>query len=396
MRSHTLLSLTATLLLPVVATAQTSIAPRAHRKVERKRCEDSKAKKCRKRRVYDGTYTPDIGRLNRKLNGRVIDFTNNHDRDRRIFSHALMDYRDMYVYLPPGFDRYNYYPLMIYLHGILQDERGFLEHIVPELDNLITYGKLPPLIAVAPDGSLDGFPSEYDPGSFFINGPAGNFQDYVMNDVWNFMVTNFPIRPEPEAHILAGVSMGGLGAFNAAIKYRHQFKLVIGAMPVLNLRWMDLKGNYHANFDPYNWGWRNSAYDPNEILGDFGLLKIRVKDLIYPVFGAGPDGVMLAHLENPIEMIDRYHVRPGELDMFIGYGAMDEFNLDAQAESFIYLIRSRGLGATVYVDPNGRHSQKTASGMIGPIADWLANRLRHYHVDQPLRYPIIKPVREKK
>jgi acetyl esterase/lipase len=333
-----------------------------------------------------------LRRLNSRLRGRIVDHTYNHGFDRRIFSPSLMEFRDLYVYLPPNYDPTLRYPLIIYLHGILQDERGFADQVAPVLDRAIVSGRMPPVIVAAPDGSLDGNPSKYGPGSFFINGPAGDFQDWVTHDVWNFMVTNYPIRPEPEAHILAGVSMGGFGAVNIAIKNRDRFRIAIAALPVLNLRWMNLCGNYHADFDPYNWGWRNSAYDPEEVLGVFynGWYKVRVKDVIYPVFGAGPDGIFLASQENPIEMIDRYKLKRGELDLFIAYGQQDEFNLDAQAESFLYFLKSRGIPATVYVDPEGTHSEQTARKMLTPILDWLAFRLTAHGVAEPMRDPQVK------
>ena len=31
--------------------------------------------------------------------------------------------------------------------------------------------------------------------SFFINSNAGNFEDYIVQDVWSFLVANYPIRP---------------------------------------------------------------------------------------------------------------------------------------------------------------------------------------------------------
>ena len=43
-----------------------------------------------------------LDRLNRKLRGRVVDFTENHGADRRIYSPILGRPRDLYVYLPPA------------------------------------------------------------------------------------------------------------------------------------------------------------------------------------------------------------------------------------------------------------------------------------------------------
>ena len=95
---------------------------------------------------------------------------------------------------------------------------------VSPLDAAIARGRLPPVIIAAPDGSISGLSGTLRPGSFYINSPrGGRFQDYLEHDVWDFLVRHFPIRPEREAHALLGVSMGGLGAYNLALKRRDRF-----------------------------------------------------------------------------------------------------------------------------------------------------------------------------
>ena len=341
-----------------------------------------------------GKKKDDLSAICGGLQGQIVDYTHNHGQDNRIYSKALECKADLYVYLPPCFDPCKQYPIMIYLHGILQDERGFLKHAVGPLDQAIASGKLPPMIVAAPDGSLAEEANMREPGSFFINNKAGDFQDWIVCDVWKFMNETYPIRPEAKAHVIAGVSMGGFGAYNIAIKHRDKFRIVVGVMPCLNIRWMDECGDYFANFDEYHWGWRNSADDPDEIIGRFahGLVKLKVKDLMYPVFGDGFEGILKASFENPIEMIDRCKVKPCQLDMYVGYGGKDEFNLDAQAESFLFFIKSRGIKAAVYYDPDGKHSETTAEKMIPSIVEFLDDRLRHYCVDQPCPCPDGKKV----
>ena len=75
-------------------------------------------------------------------------------------------------------------------------------------------------VAAAQAASLGGLLELADEGSFFVNGPAGNFQDWIVNDVWNFVNANYSVRPERAAHMLSGISMGGFGAYNIAIKHR--------------------------------------------------------------------------------------------------------------------------------------------------------------------------------
>ncbi len=184
--------------------------------------------------------------LVRRLKGRIVDHTNNHGQDHRIWSRSLHQWRDLYVYLPPGFDPHERYPIVFYLHPFAFDERTFLR-LVPFIDEAIASGKLPPLIVAAPDGSLDGQGCLERPGSFFLNTGAGPYEDFLMQDVWDFVCKHYPIRPERNAHVLAGISMGGFAAFNQGIRHRNAFGIVAGIHPPLNLRWADVDGNPRAS-----------------------------------------------------------------------------------------------------------------------------------------------------
>lgn len=318
----------------------------------------------------------DLDRINRQLCGKVIDHTNNHGCDRRIWSASLCRKRDLYVYVPPGYDPSRQYPVMLWLHGFLQDENSFLVNVAPELDRVIAAGQLPPIIVAAPDGSLTGRGSYFSTGSFFVNSKAGNFEDYVIRDVWTFVLQNYPIRPEREAHVLAGVSMGGFGAYNLGFKYQDTFKVIVGIFPAVNLRWVDCHCNYMGNFDPCCWGWRTQLDSGLEVLGRFyGVITIRVKRVIDPLFGRGPEALAAVARENPIEMIDRYGIQNGVQDMYIAYGGRDEFNIDAQVESFLYRARERGICVDVGYDPKGRHNVETAKKLFPGIVQWLAPRL---------------------
>src|SRR5262249_42649187 len=152
---------------------------------------------------------------------------------------------------------------------------------VGPLDAAMACGRLPPMIIAAPDGSIRQFPQVFNAGSFFLNTRAGNFEDFVIHDVWNFLTANYPVRPEPEAHVLAGGSMGGGAAFTLGIKSRDESRVVLGVSPPLNLRWVDCHGNYRANFDPGCWGWRTDVSRRREIIARFfGVVKVRSHNLL--------------------------------------------------------------------------------------------------------------------
>ncbi len=318
-----------------------------------------------------------LERLNPQLHGQILDFTHNTCKDRRIWSEALHEKRDLYVYLPPDFDPDQLYPVVIYLHTFREDEVGAVKETVKLIDKAIVCGDLPPVIVAIPDGSIYGKPEICFAGSFFVNSKAGNFGDFITQDVWNFLVEHFPIRPEPEAHVLFGASMGGMGAYNLGFSHRDQFKVIIGLLPPLNLRWVDCHGQYHGPFDPDCWGWRTELR-PHEVIARFFGIPIRMGQLTHYTIGGLPDAIERLSLENPVEMIDRLNVQPGELEMYVAYGGKDQFNINTQVESFLYVAEKRGLKVDVGYEPNGRHGPRTAKQLLPGIFRWLNERLEPY------------------
>ncbi|HET6576074.1 MAG TPA: alpha/beta hydrolase-fold protein [Fimbriiglobus sp.] len=319
-----------------------------------------------------------LDRVNRTLAGQVLDFTRNHGCDRRLFSPALGQRRDLYLYLPPGYDGRTAFPAMIWMHGIGQDEKDFLD-LAPVFDAAIRAGRMPPLVIAAPDGSIRGRASLIQNGSFYVNSTAGRFEDYIIQDVWGFVRRNFAVRPEREAHVLGGASMGGFGAFNLGFKYRQEFGLLVGIMPPLDLRYVDCHGRYFANYDPNCVAYRTEMR-PREVIGRFyGVVKVHSRQLLRPLLGRrDPTAIEFIAAENPVEMLAAYDVRPGEFGMFIGYGTEDEFNIDAQAEHFVDVACRRGIRPTVVPIPGGRHNRKTGLAMFPALARWLTERLVQY------------------
>jgi S-formylglutathione hydrolase FrmB len=330
---------------------------------------DARAQQCS---LIGAVHAAQLDRVH--LHGSIVDLTNNHGCDHRFWSRSLYEKRDMYIYLPPDFDQHREYPLMIFLHGFNSDERAFLR-MAPIIDNAICQGKLPPMIVAAPDGSLCGQGTCQLPGSFWVNSNAGNYEDYVLQDVWDYVTNHYPICSDRSGHILFGVSMGGFGAFNLGIRHRNSFGVVVGVLPPLNLRWQDCTGNPRAEFDPRYWGWRQNFDNENDVVGRFGIVPIRMGSLIRPVFGSGDLALAAITANNPIELIDRTRLHNGDLEMFIAYAGHDEFNIEAQVESFLYMCKHRGIGLHAVCNTHGRHDAETAYTFVPSIIDWLAPRV---------------------
>ena len=313
-----------------------------------------------------------------KLCGTILDFTRNHGADRRIYSPSLKSKRDLYVYLPPGYDGQKQFPFAIMLHGIGHDEHSFLD-LAEHFDDEIRHGRLPAMVIAAPDGSIRGRAMLLNNGSFYLNSRAGCFDDYIAYDVWNFMLQNFAIRPERDAHVIAGASMGGFGAYNIAFKHPEKFAHIVGIMPPMNLRYADCHGRYFANFDPNCVMFRDPVRRQLLVGRFYGVIHVRTRHLVDPLVGRWfPRTTEFISTHNPIEMLQTYNVQPGQFNMFLGYGTEDEFNIDAQVEHFVYVARQRGINPTVVVIPGGHHNAKTGFAMIPELSKWTTERLKAY------------------
>jgi pimeloyl-ACP methyl ester carboxylesterase len=315
-----------------------------------------------------------LERANHRLHGQLLDFTCNHGRDRRIWSPALGQRRDLYVYLPPGFDPARKYQLAIFLHGAGQDERFFLQAQVEHFDRAIAQGLLPPIIIAAPDGSVHGRVTLREPTTFWANSRVGRFEDYLMSDVWNFLTSCFPIRQAREAKALVGVSAGGSAAFALAIKHKDRVKMAMGFMPLLNLRYVDGQGRYHSDFQPGNFALRNNMH-ALERLGRRRIVVLRFGDVYGPLFGRGQDAVAGMSAINPLELMERHDLRQGELDLYAAYGGRDEFNVTAQVDSFVYFARQRGIEVATDFDPHGKHNFSSGMRQLPAALRWASARM---------------------
>lgn len=329
-------------------------------------------------------HTTSLALVNEHLQGQVIDYTANHGKDNRFWARSLFERRDMYVYLPPGCHPGQTYPVMIWMHDVYEDEQSFL-CLAPLIDQAIVYGHLPPLIVVAPDGSFKGEPHPHLAGSFFINTNAGYYGDYILQDVWDFVTSKYPICADRCAHILAGVGMGGFAAYHHGIKHRYAFGTVIGLMPALNMRWQDKAGHYCANFSPYDWGWRLEVGSGKEIIAllDNGIRTVRLRDWIGPLYGLDGEAVPAMARDNPIELMQNCNLQPGELNMYVGYSAHDEFNLDAQVESFLYAAKYKGLKVCVDHHKHGHHNVLAAKRLLPKALAWLTPRIAPFSPPLP-------------
>lgn len=313
--------------------------------------------------------------LNRRLAGQVVDHTANHGVDRRIYSKSLGQYRDIYVYLPPGFDPESRYPVMFWMHAYSHDECDFLRTVAPQLDMAMARGELPPTIMVAIDGTKSGECRLIPQATFFTNSRLGDFEDYVMEDVWDFVHGNYPVAPDRSKHVMAGASMGGSAAFRMGIRNRDRVGHVVGIFPALNLRFMDCRGGMLGDFHPECDRLRDDFSQHSLAAARyFGFVPVPVKLLLKPMVNPRRARDFVSN-ENPYELLEIHDLKPGELGMFAASGTRDQFNMDAQVDSFEHRARQKGLEMTVIRRRGGRHDRMTAMSFVPDVVAWLRERL---------------------
>jgi enterochelin esterase family protein len=129
-------------------------------------------------------------------------------------SKIVGDYRDFYVYTPPGYDAKasRQYPTLYLLHGFSDDASGWTAvgraHVI--LDNLIAQGKAQPMLIVMTLGY--GVPALVTRGT---RDPAVRqrsfdlFRDSLLREVMPWVEKEYRAAPDRSLRAIAGLSMGG-------------------------------------------------------------------------------------------------------------------------------------------------------------------------------------------
>lgn len=125
------------------------------------------------------------------------------------------------IVLPEGYeDGDDRYPVLYLLHGYMQNYTVWGRNL-----GAAFYARsVPGLILVIPDGG----------NSWFINyaessaGQKDNWEDYIIDDVIGHVDSNFRTIARREGRAIAGLSMGGYGAFSLGLRH-HQMFISLGS-----------------------------------------------------------------------------------------------------------------------------------------------------------------------
>jgi len=149
-------------------------------------------------------------------------------------SEVAEDQRNFFVYTPPGYDptARTTYPVLYLLHGYSDDASGWtmVGHANVILDNLISQGKVKPMIVVMPLG--------YGTMEIIRLGFGGwshtdvrdknfsNFQKALLTEVMPKVESEYRVTKDRSARAIAGLSMGGAESLLTGLNHLDKFAWV--------------------------------------------------------------------------------------------------------------------------------------------------------------------------
>jgi len=123
------------------------------------------------------------------------------------------------VQLPPSYETspQRRFPVVFALHGLFEnhlfwERRG----LAAFLDALWEGRKIPEFLVVAVDGG----------NSFFVNGPAGRYEDLVTQDAVAYVESAYRVARGRDHRAVLGISMGGYAALRIALERPQAFGAV--------------------------------------------------------------------------------------------------------------------------------------------------------------------------
>ncbi len=117
------------------------------------------------------------------------------------------------IYLPPDYvTSSRRYPVVYLLHGYTDDDTGWLQFGEANriADEAISKGEIPPMILVMPDGGV----------TWYVNDYKGKkpWADMFVKAFIPYIDKTYRTRPEKQFRGIAGLSMGGYGALQTAMR----------------------------------------------------------------------------------------------------------------------------------------------------------------------------------
>jgi S-formylglutathione hydrolase FrmB len=299
--------------------------------------------------------------------------------------------RKMQVYTPPGYDhkREQGYPVVYLLHGFPFTEKSFIDihtwdewinpagifTVYPDfpedgfrnwVDNLIETGEIEPMIIVMPNAmSSYGF-------SFYSNSILnGDFEDYIVYDLVNFMDKRYNTIANNEGRAVIGHSQGGYAAFKFGMLHpeifgtvaSHSGLLLVDALfdpGFIYLLEQENQGGFTGP-DPTKFLTSamyamSAAWSPNLGNPPFYVdlpLEFQADGHLYPV----PTVIDLWHQNDVFSLLNTYHDTFNSLNgIYLDVGIYDELGTQLAHVPVIAKLDFFGIDYTFETYEGGHHS----------------------------------------
>jgi S-formylglutathione hydrolase FrmB len=267
-------------------------------------------------------------------------------------SAALGVDKDVIIYVPAGYaaDANKHWPVFYYLHGLGAQETSWADRMhIGDVADQMSLGA----IIVMPDGD-DGFysdsatPLDYDAcmkdgtGLFDPSEPkkstcvrAPKYETYIIDDLIPWVDKTYRTNATKQGRAIAGLSMGGFGALELAMRHKDLFAATVS----------------HSGVDALLYQGPYPSVAGKVVLGDNPAKAPRdpISQWIAGIFGTD---IANWRAHDPASLVDK--LAPGELAIYLDCGTEDDFRLNNGAQYLHDLLLAKKIDHAWYLGP-GRH-----------------------------------------
>lgn len=176
----------------------------------------------------------------------------------RLFADTLGKFTQCEVLLPDRPQPGRPIPALYLLHGLSDDNTIWMRRTALE-----RYAGSRYLAIVMPDGDRSFYSDMIDGSRYYA---------YVTDELPRLMEATFPLARERSGRFVAGLSMGGWGAFKAALNLPGRYAAAAGLSSVCDLRWV-MKG--HPDLYASIFGGNYEPSPPNDLFAAASALARR-------------------------------------------------------------------------------------------------------------------------